>query len=451
MLRQTPIFEDTGMTTLTIDVQGDWIVVGRPDLVGGSRVHILHRNAGGQDQWEPHHVIIPTENGLDFGSEIIINGSDLFIGGFGGVWRYSLHESDAPILIEEIDTANCRAMMYVDPVLFVSGPVVANMNNSIVKRFALGSDNSYHLEGGYGFSGSGMALWSCPGEVVLSDLQHLIVANPCYGYPLGIDSITGEYIPKRGQISMIDIPTYSGSSSDVQSFGVFGINSYSMNGDGYGRSLALKGDTLFVGCGTNAVESVSSIDVFVRDSVWALFSEISAPLDVDSLPKGDIGHAIVSNGTKLYVGTEVGLAFYQENDTGWTCTRLDTLGGPVTDIALDGANMAVAVPSIGKVFLYEDVSVGVGERGHDLLELQAYPNPGSDKIQFRPSGLRVPDGRMDCYDVTGRHLWSGSWDGGSKLTLDRCNGCSGMTYYQWIDTLGKIIGRTKVIWLPVIE
>ncbi len=274
---------------------------------------------------------------------------------------------------------------------------------------------------------------------------HLIIADPCWQ--------TTTSLPVGGLIQTFQMDTATDTITIDAQPGTYGGYWPFAEGDSlgmnFGRSLTLKGDTLFAGFGPAVSGAPAHVEVFRKNAIagWDRYTQIHPPTDWTGPVIGDYGTAIEVIGNELVIGTDHGLAFYIESDTGWVFQGFHDLGGAVSAIDHDGDLLAVAVPAVGLVYLYEREATSVPERAEQIQELHIAPNPTSEQAILLPFRTTCAVRLVLLTDAWGREQDRIPWDGNRPLTIIGEFDRSGLSIARVMDAQGNTCITGRIIWV----
>jgi len=273
---------------------------------------------------------------------------------------------------------------------------------------------------------------------------YLIVADPCWQTTTSIP--VGGLIQTFQVDNEADTITIDAQSGSYGGYWPFGEGEYL--GLNFGRALALKGDTLFVGFGPAMSGAPAHVEVFRKNAIagWDRYARIHPPTDWTGPEIGDYGTAIEVIGNELVIGTDHGLAFYTQGGTDWVFQDFHDLGGAVSDIDHDGDLLAAAVPAVGLVYLYERGPTSVMDQNMKTQELRMAPNPASDHCVLLPIQSQPHRSQVSILTPTGQLLQETAWDGSTPLTLRRGSLLSGLYVLLVQDEFGRTRNAGKLIW-----
>lgn len=429
-----------------VALHGSHLCVGNPSEQGHGLVYLCEENSGGAGEWDVVHSFVG--DGLiggQFGRAVVLSGSNLFAAGAQGLWRYVLGE-EVVEATQLVDDAGAWAIAFTGEELLSAGPLVPGFSTAVIKRFGeLDPGLGYVLTTGLAIQPHSASLASCMGQVMAYSPPNLVVADPCWS--------TTSAIPVTGMIKTFvvdqDPDTILVDAPDGAYGGYWPFGAGLYLGQNFGRALCLKGDTLFVGFGPAMSGTSAHIEVFRKNPVagWDRFKQIPVPSSWSGPEIGDLGRAIVCAGQELIVGTDHGLAFFQEVDTGWVFQHFEPLGGAVSSISQDGDLLAAAVPAAGLMYIYERSMTGIRTAADAPTELRITPNPALDHAVVLPCCKAGEADELLVTDVFGRVLERLAWDGRHTLNLVREDHTEGLHLLQALDAQGQPIGLGRVIWL----
>lgn len=440
----------------TIDLMDQRIAVGDPN--GGSGdgvVHLFGRNSGGIAQWELETQInAPAGAGPDFATSVKLRGEDVFIAGRRGLWRYGLLPT-GPLLVGQLDTGNIRSISIQDQLLIASNLLLPGSYSTVIKAYTPDEDGpgGYRLRSGIGIGDPPLIYSACPGDVITMDRGSIVIADHCY--------LSGPFEPVSGKVVFYEWNDDAGELQTGLGPSAWTPHFFWPQGEGhysgweFGRAMAMRGDTLFIGWGITPAIPFSQVDVFIREEdEWMPTEIVLPPLGATGEPEGDIGTALAVKDNELFVGTSVGLAFYRErsNGPGWEFIGQDSLGGAVTGIAVDGDLLAAAVPVMdqagepGRVVLYERVGTGMNEaHAGSPMVLRCSPNPAFGQVTVGPLAEGLASVALGLSDAMGRMIRSIPWDGSAPLPVDVRDIPDQVVLLRATDRLGRLVGVARLV------
>jgi len=429
---------------IAVMVYEDRLVIGNPQWQDRGLVEIRERNSGGADTWEVLHILEGGTIGGSFGRALSIGQQGLFVGGDQGLWHFTLNDETFE-LQQVVDNAATLSIVLYGNKLISCGPIVQGFDASLVKLFQPGPNNGpYVLTTGRGIAAISDSVSSCLGTQMAYNGSHLIVPDPCWQ--------TTTSLPVGGLIQTFQVDTEADTITIDAQPGTYGGYWPFAEGDSlgmnFGRALALKGDTLYVGFGPAMSGAPAHVEVFRKNAIagWDRYAQLHQPTNWTGPIIGDYGTAIEVIGNELVIGTDHGLAFYLEGDTGWVFQNFHDLGGAVTAIDHDGDLMAVAVPAVGLVYLYEREATSIPERAEQIEELHIAPNPASDHCTVLPVSAQPLRLRVSLINPAGELLYESTWNGSIPLTLTRGSVSSGLYMLLVRDEFGRVLSAGKLLW-----
>lgn len=415
---------------IKISIHHDKLAIGDPIWQGRGRVLIHGRQQGGFNSWEFVHAL-ENESSLisNFGLSIRLCNQGLFVASGNDLRGYridSLQSGEYQL----IQASGVRDLAYVDGVLVTSNPVYPGFTPGIVRMFELDSETNHYIQTASAIlSLGGAPELEYPGGIIDYDPPNLVVSDTSFSIP----SLAN---PRIWFFTVDPIANTIGMSSPESIPGI-------------GGALKVKGDTLFVGAPNELYQPLSSIRVFRKEvsTGWDLFKRIRVPEGWVGPEIGDLGTAIAATNRELIVGTEYGLAFYQEVDTGWVFQHFEPLGGAVSSISVDGDLLAVAVPTMGAVHIYERTATSIAEGSPDIASIRVAPNPAARKTTVLPFHATCQVRTLLHTDALGRILEQLPWDGMKPLELEVDRDLSGTTFIKALDVHGRTCATGRVSWI----
>jgi hypothetical protein len=371
--------------------------------------------------------------------------SGLFVASAQGLWYYTL---GAEVVESEyvVDPSSTWALALASGALMSSGPLVPGFPAGLVKLFRQESQTgTYQFSTGLAIQPHSAYLSSCMGRIMAYDPPYLVMADPCW-------STTGA-IPVNGMIKSFIVDEVADTILVDATEGAYGgywpFGEGVFLGEEFGRTLCLKGDTLFIGFGPAMSGGPAHVEVMRRapSGGWERYKQVHVPADWSGPAIGDLGRAIVADGDDLIIGTDHGLAFYHQVDTGWVMQHFEPLGGAVYSISLDGDRMAVAVPGMGHVLIYERNATSVEEGAEVIRNLRIAPNPAHRHTQVLPIPDALGARELLITDAMGRVLERMAWDGRHPLELMHEGQPDGIRFLHILDGNGRQVGIGRMVWL----
>jgi len=426
-------------TDISIDLRDGRLAAGCPD--GSGQVFLFGRHAGGMNQWDLTELLHGSDISAHIGSDARLVEGGIVVGGGGGVWQAPLSNDGSVLALYQLDHLPCRSLLDAPFGLVVANSLFQGGASAFIKLYRMGIDGSYSLHAGFGVQAPPLVAVSCPGtNLGLAGDSILVMADVCY-------SNDAQALQNSGKIEFRkwNEPAFV-NDCDLMYGGIWPVGSGLSCGRGFGRSILMIGDTLFVGWGINESShaSFSAISMFRKlEDCWEWIGSVNPPLGSDGMPQGDIGHALATDGEVLMVGTSVGLAFYSRQGGAWEFQHQDTLGAAVTAIVVDEDVMAAAVPNMVAVHLYQQLPVAVQNPGRDEGLLRAIPNPAYGAFRI-VSGSLCDGCAIVSQDALGRDRMRIPWNGREPLELDAAS-APGITLLRWEDSLGRVLGVCRTI------
>lgn len=422
-------------------LSGDRIAIGDPSGGSGS-VRVFRRNAGGAGTWEIVAVITGSLPWGSFGKALALHDEVLIVGGFWGAWQYQL-AGDLAVFQRQLSDQSAWNVVYDGERAVICGPLVPSFPTGLLSWFDDEVTGELEQSGSLALPPHSEFLSSCMGASLCYAHPYLVVSDSCWS--------TTNLSPQTGLIRTLRWEEGTTSFSVDATEGAFGgywpFGEGVIMGSHFGRSLAIKGDTLFVGIGETTGGDPSHVEVLIKaptgwEPYGRVFPSSAAPADMME----NMGLALAVSERELFIGTDHGYAIYTEEGPEWVFQEFHELGGAVSAIALDRTRVAVAVPSLGQVHIYERIGTGVQEAGSaGSLVLACMPNPAADHVTVGRIGRGSTMTTLVLIDAMGRTIRSIPWNGSTPLELDLSDIPDQVLMVRAEDNTGRLIGAARLV------
>jgi photosystem II stability/assembly factor-like uncharacterized protein len=129
-------------------------------------------------------------------------------------------------------------------------------------------------------------------------------------------------------------------------------------------------------------------------------------LNLPNVQTNCLMHDRMHNHNPIYVGMDVGVYYFNDTLSAWQLYATDLPNVVVSDLELDAPNSQIVAATFGRglwgVSLKDQVIVGNGPSGSNLLTMQVVPNPNQGAFDLVLEGKSTEGLTLDIIDIMGR-------------------------------------------------